>query len=207
MRLLSASGRSFSIKQLAEQLRVSKSTIERDLATLEHLFPVVDEAAGAQKRRYRITGHPRDLDAARPFGPMQLLALYVALEMMLPLRDTPFFDDLTDVVQTVRALLAERHNGGLDRLATVFRAEPPDGPAPAIAPEVLDDLVDAIAQGRTCELRFRTRGRAAPAALGVKPRRLVWQQRALRVTCHDDQTHDLRDIAEVTVARPRKQES
>ncbi|HET6611665.1 MAG TPA: HTH domain-containing protein, partial [Kofleriaceae bacterium] len=38
LRMLSTSGRAFSVKELAEQFGVSKPTIERDLATLEADF-------------------------------------------------------------------------------------------------------------------------------------------------------------------------
>jgi predicted DNA-binding transcriptional regulator YafY len=202
VRLLSAAGRSFTIKQLADQLRVSKSTIERDLATLESLFPLVEEAAGKQKRRYRIDQHARDLDALRPFGAMHLFALHVALEMMQPLRNLPVHDDLLAVAQIVRALLADRHNGGLDNLARVFRAEHADPPVVAAA-DVVDDLVDAIAQGRTCDIRFRTRGRSRPATLGIAPRQLIWRRGTLCLAC-DDETHDLSDVAAVEVHKGRR---
>lgn len=50
LRLLSDSPRSWAIKELADQLQVSKATIERDIATLERDFAVVEESVGKQKK-------------------------------------------------------------------------------------------------------------------------------------------------------------
>jgi predicted DNA-binding transcriptional regulator YafY len=44
-----------SVRELADRVGSSKSTIERDLATLERHFPLAEEHAGEQLRRYRIT--------------------------------------------------------------------------------------------------------------------------------------------------------
>ena len=54
VRLLATSGRAFSVKELAERLGVSKPTIQRDLATLEHHFALTCECEGKQKKRYRV---------------------------------------------------------------------------------------------------------------------------------------------------------
>jgi hypothetical protein len=62
LRLLSSANRAWSVKELAEQLRVTKSTIDRDLATLEQTFALVEEAAGKQKKLYRIDEKIRALE-------------------------------------------------------------------------------------------------------------------------------------------------
>jgi len=53
LRLLAGTPDSYSVKELAEQLQTSKATIERDLATLEHDFALVEESVGKQKKVYR----------------------------------------------------------------------------------------------------------------------------------------------------------
>src|SRR5690606_13095357 len=62
LRLLADAAQPYSVKQLAEQVGVSKATIERDLATLERDFAVVEEAAGKQKKLYRIDQKIRALE-------------------------------------------------------------------------------------------------------------------------------------------------
>ena len=75
LRLLSDATRPYGVKQLAEQLGVSKATIERDLATLERDFAVVEESAGKQKKAYRIDQKIRALETLT-FGATELLAIY-----------------------------------------------------------------------------------------------------------------------------------
>ncbi len=53
LRLLSSANKAWSVKELSEQLRVTKSTIERDLATLEQTFALVEETVGKQKKLSR----------------------------------------------------------------------------------------------------------------------------------------------------------
>lgn len=66
-----------TVKHLAEQLGVSKVTIERDLATLERDFALVEESLGKQKKAYRIEQKIRALESIS-FGTTELLAIYAA---------------------------------------------------------------------------------------------------------------------------------
>ncbi len=108
LRLLAKAGRAFSVKELAEQLGVSKATIQRDLSTLEQEFALVEEQAGAQKKLYRIDGSVRALEAIQ-FGTMELLALHAAASSQA-MTGTPFADDLRQVINKLRGFLSPRHN-------------------------------------------------------------------------------------------------
>ena len=54
LRLLCSTEAGMSVKELAGQLETTKTTIERDLATLQQTFALLDEQEGKQKRVYRI---------------------------------------------------------------------------------------------------------------------------------------------------------
>ena len=105
--------------QLADQLSTSKATVERDLATLEQTFALIEEPAGKQKKLYRIDKKVRALEAIT-FGTTELLAIYAAFTAMNSLAGTPLHDDLRAVMLKIRGFLSPRHNGGLDALARVF---------------------------------------------------------------------------------------
>ena len=66
LRLLADATDGYSIKQLSEQLGVSKATIERDLATLDRDFALVEEQAGKQKKVYRLAQTVNGSTSARP---------------------------------------------------------------------------------------------------------------------------------------------
>ena len=183
LRLLSASGRWFAVKDLAEQMGCSKSTIERDLATLEAVFPLAEEHVGEQKRRYRIDLRIRELEAMQPFGAMQLAALAAALEALQPLVGTGLYEDLQGVAHVVRGALAERHNGGIDRLATVFLPHARGYVQYARHTATIDAIVDAIAQRRECLTRYRRAGEPDLVERVVHPLKLLWHDGALYLLC------------------------
>jgi predicted DNA-binding transcriptional regulator YafY len=178
LRLLSDATEPYGVKQLAEQLGVSKATIERDLATLERDFALVEEAAGKQKKAYRIDRKVRALEALT-FGTSELLAIYATQSMLGSLSGTPVHDDLRAVTHKIRGFLSERHNGGLDALARVF--------APHIRGYVdygkqhdeIDELTDAIARRRICQLTYHAAWKGTTRRHRARPLRLVWHRSAL----------------------------
>jgi predicted DNA-binding transcriptional regulator YafY len=178
LRLLSDATQPYGVKQLAEQLGVSKATIERDLATLERDFAVVEESAGKQKKAYRIDQKIRALEALT-FGTTELLAIYAAQAMLGSLSGTPLQDDLRAVMLKIRGFLSPRHNGGLDALSRVFaphaRGYVDYGPQH----EQIDQITDAIARRRACELTYHAAWKGTTRRHQARPLRLVWHRSAL----------------------------
>ncbi|KAB2911783.1 MAG: transcriptional regulator [Kofleriaceae bacterium] len=178
LRLLSGAGRAFSVKELAEQLDVSKATVQRDLATLERDFALVDEIVGEQKRMYRVDQHVRALESLT-FGITELLALHGALAGMASLRGTPIHDDLRAVMLKIRGFLSPRHNGGLDAIARVFTAHARGYVDHGSQAELIDQLADAISRRRRCVMTYHAAWKGTTRRHVVKPLRLVWHRSAL----------------------------
>ncbi|HVV88665.1 MAG TPA: transcriptional regulator [Kofleriaceae bacterium] len=178
LRLLSTSGRAWSVKELAEQLQTSKATVQRDLATLEREFALVEEEAGRQKKVYRIDDKVRALDAIK-FGTAELLALHAGLASMAPFAGTPLYQDLDAVRLKLRGFLSERHNGGLDALTRVFAAHPREFIDYQPQRELIDGLTDAIVRRRRCTLTYQAAGQPAARTHDARPVRLVWHRGAL----------------------------
>jgi predicted DNA-binding transcriptional regulator YafY len=204
LRLLSDATQPYGVRQLAEQLGVSKATIERDLATLERDFAVIEESAGKQKKMYRIDRKIRALEALT-FGASELLALYATQTMLASLSGTPLHDDLRAVTRKIRGFLSARHHGGLDALSRVFaphvRGFVDYGPQQ----DLIDQLADAIARCRVCELTYHAAWKGTTRRHKARPLRLVWHRSALYLlTCLGEHqrittlaVHRIRD-AEVT---------
>ncbi|MCE9575767.1 MAG: transcriptional regulator [Deltaproteobacteria bacterium] len=178
LRLLADASQPYAVKQLAEQLGVSKATIERDLATLERDFALVEESVGKQKKAYRIDQKIRALEALT-FGTTELLAIFAAQAALTSLAGTPLHDDLQAVMLKIRGFLSPRHNGGLDALARVFVPHGRGYVDYAPQRELIDQLVDAIARRRVCEISYRAAGKDAPRRHTARPLRLVWHRSAL----------------------------
>ena len=207
LRLLSDATQPYGVKQLAEQLRVSKATIERDLATLERDFAVVEESAGKQKKTYRIDRKIRALEAIR-FGSSELLAIYATQTMLASLSGTLLHDDLRKVMLKIRGFLSPRHSEGLDALSRVFaphsRGYVDYGPQQ----ELIEQITDAIARCHVCELTYHAAWKGTVRRHKARPLRLVWHRSSLYLLAclgeHQRVTtlavHRIRD-AEVTRVR------
>lgn len=178
LRLLADAAEPYGVKQLAEQLGTSKATIERDLATLERDFAIVEESAGKQKKLYRIDKKIRALEAIS-FGTTELLAIFAAHAALSGLVGTPIHDDLRSVITKIRGFLSPRHNGGLDAMARVFVPHARGYVDYEPQQELIDQLVDAIARRRFCELAYQAAWKKTERKHRARPLRLVWHRSAL----------------------------
>ncbi|HSD88118.1 MAG TPA: WYL domain-containing transcriptional regulator [Kofleriaceae bacterium] len=178
LRLLADATDGYSVKQLADQLGASKATIERDLATLEHDFAIVEESAGKQKKVYRIDQKLRALEAIT-FGTTELLAICAAQASLASLAGTPLHDDLHEVMMKIRGFLSPRHNGGLDALSKVFMPHVRGHVNYEPQRELIDQLGDAIARRRWCEITYHSTWRKTTRTHRVRPLRIVPHKSAL----------------------------
>lgn len=178
LRLLAEATEPFGIKQLAQQLGVSKATIERDLATLERDFAVVEEAAGKQKKTYRIDKKVRALESVT-FGVSELLAIYAARSMLTSLAGTPLHDDLDAVMLKIRGFLGPRQNGAIEALSRVFVPHARAYVDYAPQRELIDELLDAIARRRLCRVSYHAAWNGTTRSHLLKPLKLVWHRSSL----------------------------
>ncbi|MBA3395881.1 MAG: transcriptional regulator [Deltaproteobacteria bacterium] len=178
LRLLADASEPYGVKQLADQLGVSKATIERDLATLERDFAVIEESVGKQKKAYRIDQKIRALETIT-FGTTELLAIFAAQASMAGLVGTPIHDDLQSVMLKIRGFLSPRHNGGLDALSRVFVPHARGHVDYEPQRELIDQLVDAIARRRRCVIDYHAAWKGTTRRHEARPLRLVWHRSAL----------------------------
>lgn len=178
LRLLADATEPYGIKELAEQLGVSKTTIERDLATLERDFALIEESIGRQKRGYRIDQKIRALESIT-FGTTELLAVFAAHASLAALAGTPIHDDLKEVMTKIRGFLSPRHNGGLDALSRVFVSHARDHVNYGPQQEMIDSLVDAIARRLVCNVTYHAAWKGTTRTHMARPLRLVWHRSAL----------------------------
>jgi predicted DNA-binding transcriptional regulator YafY len=179
LRLLCNTADGLSVKELAARLATTKPTIERDLATLQRDFALVEELEGKQKKLYRIDEKIRALEALT-FGVADLLAIYAGLAGLASLEDTPIHDDLTSVMRKIRGFLAPSQHGGLDALHRVFARHRRgfvsyDGPSGGY----IDELADAIARRRVCSVEYHAAWKGTTRTHEIRPMRLVWHRSSL----------------------------
>lgn len=178
LRLLGASTTGRSVKELAEQLRSTKATIARDLATLERDFAIVEEARGKQKRMYKLVDEVQALTSLR-LGVSELLAVYAALASMHGTAGSPLHDDLGTLALKLRGLLGERFNGKLDAMVAVFAPHARGYVDYRGQADTLDALTDAITRRRVCTLTYHSTWQGTTRTHRARPLRLVWHDAAM----------------------------
>ena len=178
LRILGGAERGLSVKDLAEQLGVAKAKIERDLATIQQSFPLVEEPAGKQKRLYRIDPRFRELESVT-FGIGELLAVYAGLAGLAPLAGTPLHEDLESVRRKIRGALGPAQHGGLDSLHRVFASHRRGFVDYGPHGEHIDELADAIARRRICIVTYHAAWKGTVRTHEIRPMRLVWHRSSL----------------------------
>jgi len=178
LRLLADATEPYTVKALADQLGVSKATIERDIATLEHDFALVEEAVGKQKKAYRINHSIRALESIT-FGTAELLALYTALAGLAAMAGTPMHEDLNEVMMKVRGFLSPHHNGGLQAMSRVFAPHARGHVNYEPQSDIIDQLTDAISRQLPCKLTYHAAWKGTTKQHTARPLRLVWHRSAL----------------------------
>lgn len=191
--MLSTSGRAFSVKELAEQFGVSKPTIERDLATLEADFALIEQPAGTQRKAYRIDSQIKALDSIT-FLPMELLAVYAAVGAV-QFTGTSFADDLHQVSAKIRGFLSTRHNGFLSALAGVFVPHHRGGIDYAEKSDLIYDLTDAVARRKVCTGTYHARWKDTVKTHRFRPLKMVWHRSALYLLCLLDEMSEITTLA------------
>lgn len=178
LRLLCSTEAGLSVKDLAEQLGTTKTTIERDLATLQQTFALIDEQEGKQKRLYRIDQTVRELEHMT-FGVAELLAVYAGLAGLASLAGTPLHQDLDQVRLKIRGLLGAERGGGIDALHRVFVLHRRAFVDYTPFGDHIDDLADAIARRRVCTITYNAAWKGTIRTHHIQPLRLVWHRSSL----------------------------
>jgi predicted DNA-binding transcriptional regulator YafY len=178
LRLLWRTAGGLSVKELADQLVVSKATIERDLATLRELFAIVDELEGKQKKLYRINRRFRELETLT-FGVGEVLAIYAALADLKPFTGTLLHDDLQAALSKIRGYVGPGHDAVLEELQHVFTSHKRGFIDYGAHGELIDDLTDSIARRRVCKIRYHAKWKQTIRDHQIQPLRLVWYRSSL----------------------------
>ena len=191
--LLSRSGRSLSIKELADQLQTSKSSIERDLATLEQHFALLEEAEGSQRRRYRIDREAPLVKSLR-FTVMELLALEAADALMGASLGDALRNELKTLIHKLRGLVGSPP-GYSGAFGGVFLHHPRARIDYSTHTETIDTLLDGIVRRKVCRGRYRAAWDAPETTRELWPLRLLAHEGALYVLCYAPASKGVRTFA------------
>jgi proteasome accessory factor B len=139
--MLSDSKCGYSLRELSDEMSVSKKTIRRDLDVLMSSgFDVVESVADYGLKRWRVAGFENLLQ----FTVTELLSVLMARQFLEPLAGTPFWEGQQKVFSKIRGALGEQAVRYLQKLAGSLLATSVGASDYSQRGDMIDQLVLAI---------------------------------------------------------------
>jgi predicted DNA-binding transcriptional regulator YafY len=167
---------------------VEKRTIYRDLEALSAAgIPLreseIDVAKGTANKwiieRTAMVGNYLHLE------PRELVALYLARQVLVPLRDTPFYADLQGLFTKIEGMLKEKNRDHLSELSQEIHFEPGPAWGLGVTPDTIDGVRAACNEGQfiSCVYASANSQTISPRKLG--PHFLYFSKGALYLVAED----------------------
>ncbi|HSF67489.1 MAG TPA: WYL domain-containing protein, partial [Nitrospiraceae bacterium] len=179
-----------TVGELAEEFRITKRQVHRDLQQLEESGYPLEQEDG----RWKLPAGFKGLEMT--VSPYELMSLYLAHNHMAYLKGTPFVDDLEAVIKKVEAGLPDKIRNHLERIMTTFA--PLQRPARDYAAQrnVLDSLRKALLRQLTVMLRgYQKPGAGHSKDYLVDPYALVLYQYGLYLIGYSHRASGIRTFA------------
>lgn len=199
--LLEAAPHGLTVGDLLSRLEdrgydVGKRTVYRDLDALRTAgFPLEEkgksEDAGARWTLERAARINRYLNLSL----RELLALYMTRSVLLPLKETPFYEDLIAAFSKIEETLGQKAQSFLDELSEGFHFEP--GPAWGLGLDA--DVVDTVRAGCTerqvLSLRYESANSQTTSDRQVGPHFIYFAKGSLYLVGEDLGDHKIKVFA------------
>lgn len=178
-----------------EGFPVDLRTIQRDVAKLSALFPLIDTAEGKALRwSWAADGVPLDIPG---MDPSTALAFEVAAAYLRPLLPPATLQHLAPHVRRAHEVLKATRGTGLalwpDKVCPIVR-----GPAlhpPTIPPSVQEAVYQALLTEKQLAVAYRAKAAAQAKTYPVHPLGLVFRDGVVYLVCTVKQYADIRHLA------------
>ena len=181
------------IDTLVDELGCVRRTVYRDLDALMYAgFPVVSERRdGRVYYRFLETFRLGDV----PFTPDEILALAFGEDLLRTLEGTVFHDSIHSALAKIRSGLGPELAGYVARLGESFRVLPGPHKNYAHLRETIQLLNEAVLEGRTLRMRYRTGRTGAVSTRELDPYRVWYRSGGLYVVGLDHKSGEIRTFA------------
>lgn len=200
LKMLQTRGEGMSLRDVAETLKVSERTVQRDFEVLQELgFPIEYEEDEVGKRFWRL---PHDFFRTGPLviGITEAVALHLAEKMLDPLAGTLLADGLQSLLAKIRSLVSAQaldYFAELDNMVHVRRLGTTDYTAHA---DTIRVLLDAARKDLTVSVAYRSLWRKQAYETRFDPYGFVYFEGDLFVLGRSHRADDLRILKITRIA-------
>jgi len=191
LRLLSSRRQGATIKELAEELRVSIKTIRRDLNMfVEAGFPLGETVHERGRKAWRL-----DHDKTQPelnFAYDEALALYLGRRFLEPLAGTPFWTAAQAAFRKLRAMLGEGSLKYIESLAPLFHQTTVGAGDYSKKADIIDALMVGIEDCKAVFITYQSLQATESVTYDVYPYGLIYHRGSLYLVGHAPDHDEIR---------------
>lgn len=165
----------------------SRRTIYRDLEALNAagfpLFPSGGDADNAATRW--VLEKTTTINKSLVLSTRELVALYLAQGMLIPLKDTPFYEDLQSIFKKIDEKLGSKSREYLSELASEIRFEPAPRWGLGLDPDLLETIRAACAERQCLEVQYQSASSGRKDQRRLGPHFLYFAKGSLYLVAED----------------------
>jgi proteasome accessory factor B len=189
-----------TVEEMAEETRVDKRSIYRDLNAIEDAgYPVVSERLNGRKV-YRFLTRFKDVPPIN-FTLHELMTLYFLRAPCDFLQGTPFQEEMESIFRKVNSVLPPRYAAHMERIATVSIPILQGKRNYGKVAEPLQLLREALLYQYRVKLAYRAKGKGKTSAYRVDPYSLIFHKGGLYLLGFAHNRRGLRTFAVERISR------
>jgi len=178
LRTLSARHYGVTVKEMAQELRVSEKTVRRDLETfLSAGFPIVETVEDFGRKKYRLD--PSKNSPGMTFACDEAIALFLGRRFLEPLAGTFLWDAAQRAFKKIRASLGESALKYTEKFAPIFHKTMIGASDYSKKAEMIDQLMVGIEDRRAVFISYHSLQATEPVTYDIYPYGLVYHHDSL----------------------------
>lgn len=178
LRKLSALHHGATVKEMADEMRVSEKTIRRDLELFQRSgFPLSETTEDHGRKKWQV-----QVDRNQPglsFALDEAIALYLARHLMEPLAGTMFWDAVQRAFRKVRATLGPQAVKYVGQLGAMFHQTKVGASDYTKKAELIDELMIGIEDRRAVFITYQSLRATEPVTYDIYPYGLAYHRGSL----------------------------
>lgn len=194
-RLLESAPQGLTIKELHDRLtdlgfEAGQRTVYRDIEAASLLFPIHEEE-GSKPTRFCM----QPLNKVTRYlvlNARELFALYLARGALLPLQNTPFYEDLDAVFQKIDGLIGDKGLAHLRELQGHLKFEALPKWGLGLDPDILETIRAACTERHCLKTSYRGTKDAAPKDRQLGPHFLYYSKGGIYLVAEDLEKGEVR---------------
>jgi predicted DNA-binding transcriptional regulator YafY len=165
---------------------VGKRTIYRDLEALKAAgFPLEEKGKSDENGTRWTLERNAKVNHYLVLNSRELMALYMARSMLAPLRETPFFQDLSSTFDKIADKIGAKAQAFMNEMGDELHFEPGPLWGLGLKPDIIDTLRAAITEGQSLAVVYNSVNSGTSSARNLGPHYLYFAKGSLYLVAED----------------------